>query len=129
MPAWDRITAPDVREFPVFAHAAVAGDHVYVSGMLGLNEDFSGPVEGGIGAETRQALDYVERILRASGAALADVVKVTVYMTDLGEWQAMSEAYLEVFGPHTPARIAIGCAGLLLGGKVEFDCIAVRRAR
>ena len=129
MPPWERITAPDVPEFPVFAHAAVAGDHVYVSGMLGLKEDFSGTVEGGIAAETRQALDYVQRILRACGASLGDVVKVTVYMTDLGEWEAMNEAYLEVFGPHTPARIAVGCAGLLFGAKVEFDCVAVRSAR
>ena len=47
-------------------------------------------------------------------------------MTDLGEWDAMDAAYLEVFGPRTPARIAVGCASLLFGAKVEFDCIAYR---
>ena len=129
MASWQRVNAPGMPEFPVFAHAAVAGDHIYVSGMLGIKDDLSGTVDGGIAAETTQALRYVERILRTCDASLADVVKVSVYMTDLGEWEAMNEAYLEVFGPHTPARIAVGCAGLLFGAKVEFDCVAVRSAR
>ena len=126
MSSWERISASGVPELPAFAHAAVAGDHVYVSGMLGVAEDLSGVVAGGIGAETKQALALVERILDACGAGLADVVKVGVHMTDLGEWDAMNRAYLEVFGERTPARIAVGCASLLFGAKVEFDCIAYR---
>ena len=125
-PRWDRVTAPGLPELPPFAHAAVAGEHIYVAGMLGLTDDFSGLVPGGIAAETTQALRHVERILAACDAALADVVKVSVYMTDLGEWDAMNRAYLEAFGPRTPARIAIGCAGLLFGAAVELDCIAYR---
>ncbi len=123
---WTRVNAPDVPELPVFAHAAIAGDQIYVSGMLGLTDDFQGVVEGGIGPETTQAFRHVERILAACGATLADVVKVSVFMPDLGEWEAMNAAYLEVFGAHTPARIAIGCADLLLGVRAEFDCIAYR---
>jgi 2-iminobutanoate/2-iminopropanoate deaminase len=53
-------------------------------------------------------------------------VKVTCYLTDLGEWEEMNGAYLEIFGPETPARIAVGCASLLFDAKVEFDCIAYR---
>jgi hypothetical protein len=53
---WTRVVTPDLPEFSAFAHAAVAGDHIYVSGMLGLEDDFSRVVEGGITAETRQAL-------------------------------------------------------------------------
>ena len=49
---------------------------------------------------------------------------VSVYMPDLGEWDAMNTAYLEVFGPNTPARIAIGCSALLFGARAEFDCVA-----
>jgi 2-iminobutanoate/2-iminopropanoate deaminase len=94
--------------------------------MLGLNEDSSGVVEGGIAAETRQAFHYVEQILRGCNASLADLVKVTCYLTDLGEWEEMNGAYLEIFGPETPARIAVGCASLLFDAKVEFDCIAYR---
>jgi 2-iminobutanoate/2-iminopropanoate deaminase len=126
MPSWSRVNVPEVREFPAFAHAAVAGDHVHVSGMLGLMDDFSGVVPGGVGPETRQAFRHVERILQGCDATLADVVKVSVYMVDLGEWEEMNRAYLEIFGPSTPARIAVGCADLLFGCRVEFDCLAYR---
>lgn len=126
MPSWSRINAPDVPELPVFAHAAIAGDHIYVSGMIGLEDDLSALTPGGIGPETTQAFRHVERILRACDASLADVVKVSVFIPDLGEWEAMNAAYLEVFGPHTPARIAVGCASLLFDARVEFDCVAYR---
>src|SRR3954462_14238458 len=98
MPSWKRVIAPDVPELPVFAHAAIAGDQIYVSGMMGLRDDFSDVVDGGIGPETTQAFRHVERILKACDATLADVVKVGVYMPDLEDWPAMNEAYLEVFG-------------------------------
>src|SRR5215211_7261727 len=102
MPRWSRVNAPELPELPVFAHAAVAGDQIYVSGMLGLRDDFSGVVDGGIAAETTQAFRQVERILQACDATLGDIVKVSVYMPDLSEWDAMNGAYLEVFGSHTP---------------------------
>jgi 2-iminobutanoate/2-iminopropanoate deaminase len=124
--SWSRVNAPELPELPVFAHAAIAGDTIYVAGMLGLKDDFSGLVDGGIGAETTQALRQVDRILRACDATLADVVKVSVYMTELTDWTAMNDAYLEAFGPNTPARIAVGCASLLFGAHVELDCVAYR---
>jgi len=126
MHAWTRVNAPGLPELPVFCHAAVAGDTIYVSGMLGVEDDFSSVVAGGIGPETRAALAHVERILRACGASLADVVKVSAYLPDLGEWEAMNAAYVDVFGAHTPARIAVGCDALLFGARVELDCIAYR---
>lgn len=126
MPSWSRINAPGLPEFPAFAHAAIAGHVIHVAGMIGLNDDASGVVEGGIGPETTRALRFVECILQECDAELADVAKVSVYMTDLTEWDAMNEAYIDVFGAHTPARIAVGCASLLFGAKVEFDCIAYR---
>ncbi len=124
--SWTRVNAPDLPELPVFCHAAIAGDQIYVSGMLGLTDDFQGVVEGGIGPETTQAFRHVERILAACGATLADVVKVSAFLPDLGEWEAMNAAYLEIFGERTPARIAIGCSDLLLGARVEFDCVAYK---
>ena len=77
MASWTRVIAPDVEELPVFAHAAIAGDQIYVSGMLGLSDDFSAVVEGGIGPETKQAFRHVEKILAACDATLADIVKVS----------------------------------------------------
>jgi enamine deaminase RidA (YjgF/YER057c/UK114 family) len=52
MAGWTRVNSPEVPELPVFGHAAIAGDQIYVSGMLGLRDDFSDVVEGGIGPET-----------------------------------------------------------------------------
>ena len=126
MPGWKRVVAPDVPELPVFAHAAIAGDQIYVSGMLGLADDFEGVVEGGIGPETTQAFRHVERILAACDATLADIVKVSAFLPDLAEWESMNAAYLEVFGDETPTRIAIVCGDLLMGARVEFDCVAYR---
>jgi len=126
MPSWARINIPELPEFPAFSHAAVAGGDVYVSGMLGIKPDLSGVVEGGIQAETKQAFHYIDLILRACHSGLDDIVKVSVYMTDLGEWDAMNDAYVEVFRDHTPARIAVGCSSLLFGASVEFDCTAYR---
>ena len=129
MSSWTRINAPDVPELPVFGHAAVAGDTIYVSGMLGATDDLAGMVPGGIGPETTQAFRLVERILAACGATLSDVVKVGVYMVDLGEWEAMNAAYLEAFGERTPARFAVGVSSLLFGARAEFDCVAVTPPR
>jgi 2-iminobutanoate/2-iminopropanoate deaminase len=126
MRKWIRMNARELPEFPAFAHAATAGGTIWVSGMLGLDDDFSAVVPGGVGPETTQAFRHVETILKACGASLSDVVKVSVYMTDLGAWEAMNEAYIGVFGEKTPARIAVGCAGLLFGASVEFDCVAYR---
>lgn len=126
MSSWTPVNAGDVKEFPVFSHAAVAGDHIYVSGMLGLNDAFDGLVEGGVGPETTQSFRHVGRILAACDASIADIVKVSVFMPDLDEWEAMNAAYLDVFGARPPARIAVGCASLLFGARVEFDCVAFR---
>ena len=121
------MNARDLPEIPAFAHAAIAGGHIYVSGMLGVEDDFSRVVSGGVGAETLQAFRHIDRILDSVGASLKDIAKVTAYMTDLGQWEAMNEAYLTLFDEgKTPARIAVGCASLLFGATVEFDCIAYR---
>lgn len=122
--SWTRINSPDLPEFPAFCHAARAGDQIFVAGMLGLKYDFSGIVDGGIGPETKQSFKHVTAILGACDADLSDIVKVSVYMTDLTQWDAMNEAYLEVFGQRTPARIAVGCSSLLFNAQVEFDCVA-----
>ena len=67
MPSWNRMVAPDVPELPVFCHAAVAGDTIYVpSGMLGVTDDFTAMVEGGVGAETRQAFRHAPPSRRSS---------------------------------------------------------------
>ena len=121
-----KIILPDLGRLPAFCHATVAGDFVYVSGTLGTRGDTFSLVDGGTGPQTSQTLANIRRILQAAGADLADVVKVNVFLTDLGTFAEMNEAYLKVFGDDPPARITVGCAALALDAAVEIDCVAYR---
>jgi len=120
-----KINVPEVTRLPAFSHASVAGQQVFVSGMVG-----SPPgggltlVEGGTGAQTVAALRNIEAILRACGCGLEDIAKVNVYLPDMATFGEMNEAYLSVFTGEPPARITVGCNGLALGAAVEIDCVA-----
>jgi reactive intermediate/imine deaminase len=119
-----RVNVDDVARLPAFSHATIAGDQVFVSGMLGAAPGVLELVEGGTGPQTIQALRNTETILRACGCGLPDVAKVNVYLADMATFGEMNEAYLSVFGSEPPARITVGCNGLALGAAVELDCVA-----
>lgn len=120
----EKIVVDGLARLPAFSHAVVAGDTIYVSGTLGTVAGSMELAQGGTGPETTQSLDNIETILKACGATLADVVKVNVYLSDLGMFDQMNEAYLAVFGEPPPARVTVGGADLALGAAVEIDCIA-----
>jgi 2-iminobutanoate/2-iminopropanoate deaminase len=124
MPGIRKINVPDVARLPAFCHATMAGDQVFVSGMLGARPGALELVDGGTGAQTTQALRNIETVLAACGCSLADVAKVNVYLTDMATFGEMNDAYLGVFGNDPPARITVGCSGLALGAAVEMDCVA-----
>lgn len=111
---------------PVFSHAAVAGDTIYVSGTFGTVGDTMEIVTGGTRAETAQALANIASILESVGAGVADIVKVGVYLRAMGEFGEMNEAYSAFMGDHAPARTTIGGLDLAVGAGVEIDCIAYR---
>ena len=119
-----KVNAPGLARLPAFCHAVVAGDFIYVSGTLGTRPDSTELAEGGTGPETFQALRNIEIILKACGATLADLIKVNVFLADMGTYSAMNEAYLAVMGSDPPARITVGRAALALGAAVEIDAIA-----
>ncbi len=120
----EKINVEGLAKLPTFCHATVAGNTVYVSGSLGTLPESMDLTPGGIGAETKQTLKNIERILESCGASLHDVAKVNVYVTDMDGFTAMNQAYLEFFGDSPPARITVGVAELALGAAVEMDCIA-----
>jgi 2-iminobutanoate/2-iminopropanoate deaminase len=122
-----RVNAEGLARLPAFSHAVVAGDFVYVSGTLGVKPNSMDLVEGGIGPETTQALRHIESILEACGASLDDVVKVSVFLADMGAFADMNEAYLRVMGSDPPARITVGRADLAFKAAVEIDCVAYKR--
>ena len=125
-PTPERIVVPQVGRLPVFSHASVAGDLIFVSGTLGTLPGKPALAEGGIRPETRQTLENLRAILRGAGADLEDVLKVSVYVTDMSEFAAMNEVYAGFFPDDPPARITLEVKGLALGACVEIECIAQR---
>ncbi len=108
-----------------FCSAVRAGETVYVSGNIGNPAGELSLVEGGIGAETRQALAHMEQALHAAGSSKERVVKCLVFLADMADFQAMNQAYGAFFGDHKPARSTVAVAGLAIGAKIEIECIAL----
>lgn len=99
-----------------------AGDWLVVSGQVGIRD--GALVDGGTTAQLVQAMENLARLLDGEGAALSDVVKTTVFLTDLGDYAAMNETYVAAFGEHRPARSAVGVSALPLGASVEIEAWA-----
>jgi 2-iminobutanoate/2-iminopropanoate deaminase len=121
-----KVNVDGLGKLPAFCHAVVAGDFIFVSGSLGTKTGSLELVEGGIRAETAQTLRNIEAILKGCGASLADLVKVNVYLADMGTFQEMNAVYLEIIGSDPPARITVGGVDLALGAVVEIDAVAYR---
>ena len=111
-----------------YSQAVRAGDLVFTAGQIPLDPDTSQLVAGDIQAQTRQALQNVQAVLEAAGASLANVVKVTVFLTDMGAFKAMNTIYGEFFSDAPPARSAVQVSALPLGAQIEIEAIAVRDA-
>jgi 2-iminobutanoate/2-iminopropanoate deaminase len=81
--------------------------------------------EGGIEAQTRQALTNLSAVLEAGGTSMAHAVKVTVFLQDMGDFQTMNGVYAQFFATDPPARTTVQVAALPLGGLVEIEVVAV----
>ena len=101
-----------------------AADAVYLSGQVGHDPATGRLVEGGVAAQTEQALRNLSAVLEAAGRTLDDVVRVGVYLTDMDDFAAMNEVYARSFAQPYPARTTIGVAALPLGAAVEIDLVA-----
>lgn len=99
---------------------------IFISGQLGLDKNTGNLVEGGIQAQTRQALTHMKAILESIGAIMEDVVKTTVFLLDMGQFAEMNAVYAEFFSSDYPARSAIQVAALPKGGIVEIEAIAIK---
>jgi 2-iminobutanoate/2-iminopropanoate deaminase len=102
------------------------GAALYVSGQIPAGPDGT-LVKGGVAEQTDRCLKNVAAVLAAAGLTMADVVKTTVYMTDLGQFAAMNEVYAKHFASPFPARATVQVSALPKGAGVEIEAIAVRR--
>lgn len=103
------------------------GDTLYLSGAIGFDRETGRVVEGGIAAETRKAIGNLKETLAKAGMDLEDVVKVTVYLRSMEDYQAFNEVYAQYFPKDPPARETVAVSGLALGAAIELSFIAVKQ--
>ena len=108
-----------------YSQAVRTGETVYLSGQIPLDPETQELVDGGIDAQIRQVFDNLAAVAEAAGGGLADIVKLTVYLTDLGDFQRVNEIMSQYFYEPYPARAAIGVVALPKGAAVEMDAILV----
>jgi len=108
-----------------YSQAVRQGPFLFLSGQVGLDPATRALVPGGLEAETTRALQNLQAVLEAAGARLDQVVKTTVFLTDMRDFQAMNAIYASVFGEARPARSTVQVAGLPLGARFEIDAIAM----
>jgi 2-iminobutanoate/2-iminopropanoate deaminase len=106
-----------------YSHAVQSGGLLFCSGQVPLDPETGKLVEGSIGDQTRRCLENLQVVCAAAGASLDDAVRLGVYVTDMGTFPEVNEAYAGFFGDGPPARSAIGVAALPLGARVEVDAI------
>jgi reactive intermediate/imine deaminase len=109
-----------------YNQAVRAGEWLYCSGQIPLDPASGAMVGAGdVEAETRQVLRNLEAVLSAAGACAAQVVRTTVFLADLNDFQAVNAIYAEMFGAGvSPARACVQVAALPKGARVEIDCVA-----
>jgi 2-iminobutanoate/2-iminopropanoate deaminase len=108
-----------------YSQAIKAGGLVFVSGQVALRPGSSEPVSDAIGAQTEQVFANLGAILEAAGSSLDRIVKTTVYLTDLGDFQAMNEVYKQHVGELPPARATVEVSKLPAGSLIEIEAIAL----
>ena len=107
-----------------YSQAVKAGHLVFVSGQLPIDPSTGAFAEGGIKELTRQSLTNMKNILKEAGYKMSDVVKTTVFLTDMADFAEMNEVYAEFFSNPFPARSAIAVQALPKNARVEIECIA-----
>jgi 2-iminobutanoate/2-iminopropanoate deaminase len=108
-----------------YSQAIRANGFLFTSGQIPLNPSTQQIVEGGVAAQTEQALRNLEAILKASGSGLDKVVRTTVYLKDMAEFAAMNEVYARFFPQPAPARSTVEVARLPKDVRIEIDAIAL----
>ena len=107
-----------------YSHAIVSGSFVFTSGMLG-SDPSTGKLKEGVEAQTEQAFKNLKAVLEASGAALSDIVKTTVFINDMKDFPLVNKIYGSYFDDAFPARSCVQVAALPAGGLVEIEAVAI----
>ena len=109
-----------------YSHAVWAGDFLFCSGQVGIDPKSGALAGDDVVSQARQALENIRVLIESQGLRLTDVVKATVFLTDMGNFKAVNEEYTKYFGSESPARSCVAVAALPAGGLVEIEVIARR---
>lgn len=121
------LSSPTAAAIGPYSHAIDGGDYVFCSGQTPIDPATGALRTGSVGDQTNQCFDNLFAVLSDGGLTPDDVVKVNVYLTDMGDFSAMNEAYKTRFQQPYPARTTIGVAALPMGARVEIELVAKRR--
>jgi 2-iminobutanoate/2-iminopropanoate deaminase len=110
-----------------YSQAIVHGETVFVSGQLPIDTKTGEKCLGPIEEQTQLVLNNLAEILRAANSGVGDVIKTTVYISDIELWARVNQVYASFFGEHRPARAVVPTRDLHFGCQIEIDAIAVVR--
>ena len=123
----------DVKNAPVppgpFSHATVVSPWVFTSGMGGLDPKSGNVVSDDVIEQTVQSIKNVEAILAGAGCTLQDVVKATVYLTDMADYPRVNAIYEKAFAPNKPARTCVAVSALPVRERMKIETIACRQSK
>ncbi len=109
-----------------YSGGVLVGNTLYLSGQLGLHPDSGDLAEGGAAGETDQAIQNLGSVLKEAGFDYGDVVRATVFLTDVNDYAAMNKVYARYFGDSPPARACVEVSELVKGACVEISCVAAK---
>jgi len=108
-----------------YSQAVRVGSTIYCAGQIPLDPKSGQIVSGGIDAQTRRVLDNITAVLKAEGLTFENIVKTTIFLTDLGDFQTVNEVYGSYFKQAPPARSTVQVSALPKGARIEIEAIAV----
>jgi 2-iminobutanoate/2-iminopropanoate deaminase len=130
-PDMHRIIETNRAPLPIgpYAQAVQAGNLLFISGQIPLCPDTGELAGPDLATQTRQALANLQAVIDASGCTISQIVKTTIYLTDLASFAAFNRIYGEWLGAHTPARTTVQVTALPKGSLIEIDAIIVKENR
>ncbi len=111
-----------------YSQAISDGEWLFCSGQIGIDPPSGRLVEGGIEHETRRVMENLREVLSEAGLYFADIVKTTIYVVDLGDFDIVNRIYGEHLNAPYPARATVQVAALPRGARIEIDAIARKRS-
>ncbi len=109
-----------------YSQAIIAGNLIYTAGQIPLDPATMEMVGSNVTEQTEQVFKNLKAVLEAAGVGLGAVVKTTVFLADMADFQAMNGVYANYFGDHKPARAAVQAAALPKGALVEIEAVAIK---